>query len=224
MKGVLLSICPDAALVDVSHAIPPFDIRGGAFVLWAGTRSFPPGTVHLAVVDPGVGSERRALVVRADDRLWVAPDNGLLDRVLEQAPEHWAWELERPADASPTFEGRDVFAPAAARLAAGADPAGLGRPAVLPARLPDPGDVVLWVDSFGNLVTSVDPDRLRDSTLRVGGTEVRSHALTYSDAEAGEPFWYAGSLGLVEVGVPRARASDLLGVLPGDPVEVVGAA
>lgn len=219
MKGVVLAACPEARLVDVGHEVPAFDVVAGGFVLWAGTRHFPPGCVHLAVVDPGVGSARRALAVAAGSSWYVAPDNGLLWLLATRAGIDQAVALERPFGAAPTFEGRDVFAPAAARLACGADLASLGR-AVEPRSLVMPSDVtsrVIWVDRFGNLVTALEPPV---SALLVGGRLVSTVARTYAEAPAGEPFLYAGSMGFVEVGVGGGRADDLLGAGPGTPVRV----
>ncbi len=219
MKARLLEGCPGAALVDVSHAVPAFDVVAGAFVLWAGTRHFARGGVHLAVVDPGVGSARRPVAFGLDGSWYVGPDNGLFGLVLSEAATvpDVAVELRRPAGASPTFEGRDVFAPAAAALAAGRPPASLGPPlggALAP--LPVSSPTVLWVDRFGNLVTSLKPPV---AGLRVSGHEVRAAARTYSDAPPATPFLYVGSMGFVEVGVREARADERLGARPGTPVQ-----
>jgi S-adenosylmethionine hydrolase len=221
MKARLLAGCPEASLVDVSHSVGSFDIQAGAFVVWAGTRDFPPGSVHLAVVDPGVGGPRRPLAMQVRGSWYVGPDNGLFGMVLDHAEEAGATvvavELRRPQGASATFEGRDIFAPAAAALAAGASVASLavpleGGPARLPARPPS----VLWVDSFGNLVTSLRPP-LRG--VRVAGREIRAAARTYSEAAPSQPFFYVGSMGLIEVGVREASAAQLLGAGPGSLVE-----
>jgi len=220
MKARLLEACPAATLVDVSHAVPPFDLLSGAFVLWAGTRHFDAGAVHLAVVDPGVGSERRAVALALGGSWYVGPDNGLFGLVLSEGggPPERAFRLDRPAAASPTFEGRDVFAPAAGALAAGRPPESLGAPLTgaaltpLPARSP----VVLWVDRFGNLVTSLRPPV---SGLRVGGREVRAAARTFAEAPLDEPFVYVGSMGFVEVAIREARADERLGARSGTPVQ-----
>lgn len=219
MKGRLLDRCPGAVLVDVGHSVPPFDVVSGAFVLWAGTRHFPPGAVHLAVVDPGVGGDRRALALRVGGSWYVGPDNGLLALVLSEsgvAPEA-AIRLERPAGASATFEGRDTFAPAAAALAAGRGPETLGTPLEgdplpLPVRLP----AVLWVDAFGNLVTSLRPPLV---PLRINGQDVVATARTFGDAPPDTPFLYEGSMGFVEIGIRRARADERLGAAAGTPVD-----
>ena len=221
MKARLLAGCPEASLVDVSHSVGAFDIHAGAFVLWAGTRDFPPGSVHLAVVDPGVGGPRRPLALQVNGSWFVGPDNGVFGMVLDDALEAAATvvvlELRRPPGASATFEGRDVFAPAAAALAAGRPLASVGIEVQgEPARLPPRPPSVLWVDNFGNLVTSL---RAPVQGVRVAGREVRAAARTYAEAPVGQPFFYVGSMGLIEVGVREASAAALLGVGPGAPVE-----
>ncbi len=168
MKGVILSIAPHVRLVDLTHQIPPQDVRRAAFLLSNAVPFFPPDTVHLAVVDPGVGTARRPLAVRTPVGTFVGPDNGLFSYVLAEVP-HWgAVELRNPAYrlryVSSTFHGRDIFAPAAAHLAMGAPLEALGPPVTDPQRLPLPylelGDgwlegEVLHADRFGNLVTSI---------------------------------------------------------------------
>jgi S-adenosyl-L-methionine hydrolase (adenosine-forming) len=221
MKARLLAGCPAATLVDIGHAVPAYDLVSGAFVLWAGTRDFGPGAVHLAVVDPGVGSARRPVAFRLGGCWYVGPDNGLFGLVLARsagAPERTI-ALRRPRGASPTFEGRDVFAPAAAALAAGRPPESLGEPLAEPlAPLPIAGPAVLWVDRFGNLVTNLEPPV---AGLRVGGHDVTAAARTFSDAPRGVPFLYVGSMGFVEVGVREGRADERLGARAGTPVEPV---
>lgn len=219
MKARLLEGCPDATLVDVGHAVPPFDVISGAFVLWAGTRHFGPGAVHLAVVDPGVGSDRAAVALELAGSWYVGPDNGLFGLVLARAGAEpgTVVRLDRPASASATFEGRDVFAPAAAALAAGRPLAALGSPlpgALTPLPLPSPA--VLWVDRFGNLVTSLEPPV---TGLTINGREVRTVARTFSDAPPDTPFLYVGSMGFVEIGIREGRAADRLGARSGTPVQ-----
>jgi len=216
MKAVLLAACPDARLLDVSHAIPPFDVRAGGFVLWAGTRDFAIGSVHLGVVDPGVGSRRRALALELDGSYYVGPDNGLFDFLRRRARSARAVSLSRPTDAAPTFEGRDVFAPAAGRLAAGTALEELGAAAEL-GIVPQAQPAVVWVDRFGNLVTDLDapPER-----LLLNGVPVEVSARTYSEAPEGVPFWYVGSLGLIEIGLREGRADEALGATAGTPLQV----
>jgi S-adenosylmethionine hydrolase len=220
MKAVLLAGCPGAIVVDVGHTVPAFDVVSGAFVLWAGTRHFPPGAVHIAVVDPGVGTQRRAVAFALSGSWYVGPDNGIFGIVLaEKQPEAEpvAVALARPPGASATFEGRDVFAPAAAELAAGHPLESLGRPSRRPlTELPLNLPAVLWVDRFGNLITSLRPPV---SGLGVNGREVRKMVRTFSDAPPAIPFLYVGSMGFVEVGVFRGRADWILGAGVGTPVD-----
>jgi S-adenosyl-L-methionine hydrolase (adenosine-forming) len=221
MKAVLLAGCPDAQLVDVSHSVPPFGVLSGAFVLWAGTRGFGPGSVHLAVVDPGVGSTRRAVAFAVRGSFYVGPDNGLFGLVVSELAggmEPHTVELIRPPGASATFEGRDVFSPAAAALAAGHALELIGRPSRTSLHpLPLGGPAILWVDSFGNLVTSLKPPL---GALRIGNALIDRWARTYSDALPGLPFLYEGSMGFVEVGVREGSAAALLRVRAGTPVKI----
>ena len=218
MKAMVLRTCPEAVLIDVSHSVPPFEIGAGAFVLWAGTRHFGAGAVHLAVVDPGVGGARRALSVEVGGSWFVAPDNGLLETVLEEGSGvAAAYELARAPDAAPTFEGRDVFAPAAGALASGAAPSSLGTP-IDPAglvRLPGGGPRVIWIDHFGNLVLNLRPPA---RSLRVGTVDVTALARTFAAAPADVPFCYEGSMGRLEIGFAKGRAADLVRAAIGTPV------
>ncbi|HYM95823.1 MAG TPA: SAM-dependent chlorinase/fluorinase [Candidatus Sulfotelmatobacter sp.] len=218
MKGVVLAGCPGAVLVDVSHEVPRFDVSAGAFMVFAGTRHFAGGSVHLAVVDPGVGSSRRRLVVRAGGRYYVGPDNGLFAIVIEEVGLQSVIELARRPHGAPTFEGRDVFAPAAAALAAGVPLESLGPPTDAPVGLPDLGPRVLWTDGFGNLVTNL---KSPPHALRVHNHDITATATTYSDGRPNEPFVYVGSMGYLEIAVREARADKLLGARPGMKVELI---
>lgn len=218
MKAVVLAGCPRAILIDISHDVPAFDITAGAFVLFAGTRHFGPGSVHLAVVDPGVGTARRRLALRVDGRFYVGPDNGLFAIVVQELGFQGAVELEPPDGASLTFEGRDVFAPAAAALAAGAELDSLGVTAEAPRPLGDSSPRILWVDGFGNLVTNVKPPA---RPLRVHEHEVRALAATYAEAPPKVPFVYLGSMGYLEIGLNADRADRTLGAKAGMRVELL---
>jgi S-adenosyl-L-methionine hydrolase (adenosine-forming) len=221
MKARLIQGCPDATLIDVGHGVPAYDVLSGAFVLWAGTRHFGEAAVHLAVVDPGVGGDRLPVAFELGGSFYVGPDNGLFGLVLAEsvvAPGAVV-ELRRPADASPTFEGRDVFAPAAAALCAGRTLGSLGSKVTGPlAPLPVRSPAVVWVDRFGNLVTTLKPPV---AALRVNGHEVRGVARTFSEAPPDTPFLYVGSMGFVEVGVREARADERLGARAGSLVELL---
>ena len=221
MKGVILSALPEATLVDVTHSIPPGDVRSGAHVLARVWRRFPPGTVHLAVVDPGVGTTRAALAIAAHDRFFVGPDNGLFTPVLGDASA--IVELPTPPGASPTFHGRDLFAPAAAMLAGGRAIASLGSPLDgEPVRLayPEPhyegktvvGEVT-YIDRFGTLVTNLTPE-LVPSYARIEIEDVDAGPLrrTFGDVPTGGLVCYVGSGGEVEIAVRDGSAARRLGI------------
>ncbi len=221
MKGVIASIAPDAIVDDVSHDIPAGDVEAAAWALGAYWRRYPPGTVHLVVVDPGVGTSRRAVVAEADERILVGPDNGVLGWVLRDA---WRTgevrELATPSSShiAPTFHGRDIFAPAAARLAAGAPLVSMGPPALGLVRLPWPEPVrgigtvegeIVHVDRYGNLVTNLRAN-VAPKHVHIGDTEVPVHT-TYGDVASGEPVAYVGSRGLLEIAVRDGNAADRFG-------------
>ena len=218
MKAMVLQGCPHAVLVDVSHEVPQFDVSAGAFMLFAGTRHFSAGSVHLAVVDPGVGSSRRRLVVRAGGRFYIGPDNGLFAIVIEEVGILQTIELAPRPHGAPTFEGRDVFAPAAAALASGVPLESLGPPTDPPQLLGDTSPRVLWIDGFGNLVTNLKPPVRR---MRIHNHDIVASAKTYAEGRPNEPFVYVGSMGYLEVGVREARADKLLGARAGMKVESI---
>jgi len=208
--------------VDITHFVAAGDVLEAAYLLECAVPAFPEDSVHLVVVDPGVGTERRALAVRFARRTLVGPDNGVLTPFLDLADEIREITEERLflPEVSPTFHGRDVFAPVAVHLAGGVElasvgPALAGEPVKL-AGLHAEGDagLVLHVDRFGNLVTSFPSEALLDRPQAVlSGPEgsVKLRALTYGQAREGQPFLYAGSGGRVEVAVPHGNAADTLG-------------
>src|SRR5947209_5866309 len=218
MKAVVLAGCPHATLVDVSHEVPRFDVFAGAFMLFAGTRHFGAGSVHLAVVDPGVGSSRRRLAIRAGGRYYVGPDNGLFGIVIDEVGMQQAVELAPNPGAPPTCEGRDVFAPAAAALAAGVPLESLGHATAEPKMLDDSVPRVLWIDGFGNLVTNLKPPV---RPMRIHSHYITASATTYSEAKPNEPFVYLGSMGYLEIGLREQRADRMLGARAGMPVELL---
>jgi len=218
VKGVLLSLAPDATLVDVSHQVSPGDVRGGQYLLARAWQRFPPGTVHLAVVDPGVGTSRRALAAAAGGHWFVAPDNGLLSFL--DRPRFVSIPI--PSHAAPTFHGRDVFAPAAAALASGTPLERLGASITDPSisLLPSPhhdgtavmGEVV-YVDRFGTLISNIPgPDVEPGVRIRVAGTDVGALRRTFGDVERGTLVAFVGSGGTVEIAVRDGSAARLLGV------------
>jgi hypothetical protein len=238
MKGVILSICPSARLVDLTHDLEPQDILAGCLALEAALPFFPDGTVHLAVVDPGVGSARRAIALRAGARYLVGPDNGLLTFAVERpgwtAVSLTAPEYRRP-EVSQTFHGRDVFAPAAAYLAAGVPLERLGPTIDDPVRLAVPGcqlegdtlvGQVLAVDRFGNLTTSIPAARLVEirgrgaPTVQVGGRPVGGLVGSYAEGDEDRAAVIVGSTGRLEIFVRSGSARVLLGADRGAPVRV----
>jgi S-adenosyl-L-methionine hydrolase (adenosine-forming) len=224
MKGVMLSRTPDAHLVDVTHDIPPQDVESGRLALARVWRRFPQGTVHLAVVDPGVGSERRAIAVASDGRHLVGPDNGLLSPALLAGTARVV-TLPVPGGASATFHGRDVFAPAAADLARGAPLEALGpeivdpviRRTPEPRRMPDGGLLgeVIAIDRFGNAITNLVGRRA--ACVEVEDARLPVHR-TYAEVPSGSPLALVGSTGLVEIAVRDGSAAVLLGLRRGTAV------
>lgn len=222
VKGVILSREPGAILVDVTHNIGSGDIRAAAYILGRTWFRFPDGTVHLAVVDPGVGTSRSALALRARNHYFVGPDNGLFTPVLRDT-EVTAVALPTPASASPTFHGRDLFAPAAAALAGGADLSSLGQSfSGIPERLaytaPRQEDKtvvgeIVYIDRFGSLITNLTPELVPPSaTFEVEDLDLGPLKRTFNDATTGELLAYVGSGGAIEIAVRDGSAASLLGV------------
>jgi S-adenosylmethionine hydrolase len=236
MKGVLQRIAPNSTVIDLIHAVAPQDVVQAAFLLQQAWRYFPPGTVHLVVVDPGVGTQRRRLALRCEGQYFVGPDNGVLSAVLPDTSRgqrgvgqaYEASEVEIPSEVqafageggtseglSATFEGRDVFAPAAAFLANGGDISKIGRAVermqTLPAfRAPDLRGVVLHVDRYGNLITDIRGDDVpAGAGFEVAGRRL-SLVRTYGDSSG--LCAIVGSGGFVEVALPGGSAAAVLGV------------
>jgi S-adenosyl-L-methionine hydrolase (adenosine-forming) len=241
LKGVILRICPNAHLVDLSHLVPPQDIAAGALLLRQAAPYFPSDTIHLAVVDPGVGGSRLPVAVSTDSGTFVAPDNGLLTAVLPlnvagvravhlNRPQFWMPTLH------PTFHGRDIFAPVAAYLAAGATLLSVGEsiPPEDLVRLPWPTPVittskivgaVIYADHFGNLITNIDGSQLvslGNTHISLARADVGALVRTYGDHCPGEPAAYIGSSGLLEIAVVQCNAAQVLGAGRGTPVAVRG--
>ena len=226
IKGALLSEIPGATIVDISHDIPAHDVELGRLTVARYWRRFPHGTVHIAVVDPGVGSARAALAIASAGRYLIGPDNGLLSPALLMGDSR-AVELSVPPHTSPTFHGRDVFAPAAAQLAQGTDVDALGTLATDPIirRTPEPrrdGDgqligEVIAIDHFGNAITNLIG--MRGARLFVSGRDIALRR-TYAELDAGEPGAVVGSTGLIEIVVRDGRAVDLLSLARGAKVSL----
>jgi hypothetical protein len=240
VKGVILSIHPDVALVDLTHDLPRHAIASASYVLKMAATYFPAGSIHLAVVDPGVGSARRPLICSAGGRWYVGPDNGVFADVCRGDPSSECHEIAdprfclKPPRSSSTFQGRDVFAPAAAWLARGTPPGAFGP------RVTDPvgrdsswpaGDAtqhaaarqgeVIWIDRFGNLISGIAPDAgVAGMAVSVAGREV-PFVTHYAEGPPDAPAALVNSDGLVEVFVNRGDAAALLGASIGAPVALI---
>ena len=244
LKGAVLTVNPAATIVDITHHVPPQDVHAGAFLLGVAADAFPEGTVFVAVVDPGVGSERRPLLVETPRAAFVGPDNGLLSRVvwpddavgapaLSPVPAGVrAWRLTNPAywrqRVSNTFHGRDLFAPAAAHYAAGVPAATLGEPVTSLWRLPFPtptlqsgvvtGEVV-YVDGYGNLVTNIPAGMLPSgAVVEIAGRRIEGLSVHYDTARTLVAL--GGSHDTLEIAAPGGNAAEVLGVSRGAQVRV----
>ena len=234
MKGVILGICPQARLIDLDHGLPAQNIRAGALVLEQAMPHFPTGTIHLAVIDPGVGTTRRPFCVQTKGCLLVGPDNGLFSLALKADPQARVYEIANnhiiPPPQSSTFHGRDVFAPAAAHLARGVEPARLGPLVADPVRLDWPrpreeGGVlrgqVLWADHFGNLATNISRARLENYLKGDAGVRIACNSLqikglchSFADAQPGEPLALINSWGRLELALNQGDLCSRLGLTP----------
>jgi len=239
MKGVILSINPSAKLIDISHSIAPQNIRQAAMILAGATLWFPAGTIHVAVVDPGVGTERRIVYAEIGDQRYVCPDNGLLSKLAAKVPptriatvanaEHW-----RPT-VSATFHGRDIMAPVAAMLSLGLDPKLLGppQPELVPLDWPRPkiserqiiGEVI-WIDDFGNLITNITADMLApfagrsDITIEIRNQTIHGLSRAYADHRARSLLALIGSTGHLEIASAGSSAAKFLAATPDTPITV----
>jgi len=240
MKGVILSRCPDAQLVDITHNVARFNLYAGAYTIHQSAPYFPPGCLHLVVIDPGVGTERKPLLVEASKQLFIAPDNGVLSLILARDPIAKVREISNRnswlPSASATFHGRDIFAPVAAALASGEiNPEDVGPildEAVVLGEL-EPHEIershwqgiVLSVDHFGNVITNFKIDKFRAAlagkfSLEAGTGRVTEARKTFAEAEPHLCFAYAGSSGYFEIGINQGDAGAHLMLKPGDRAEL----
>ena len=243
MKGVILRIHPQLSIIDLSHDITAHRIDEAAHFMQSCYRCFPDGTVHLVVVDPGVGTCRRALVVQAGRQYFLAPDNGVLTSVLAEHPQAEIREIKdfqhRLQPQGSTFEGRDLFAPAAAWLAKGMVFESFGPPVDIPVRIPvhEPvwrgaqlvGEIVS-VDRFGNLISNITRRHMEEARVVIGGRSLQIHISTYrverlvgcySEGDTGRPFALINSNGLVEIFVKEGSAASTMGVGRGQRVDLL---
>jgi S-adenosyl-L-methionine hydrolase (adenosine-forming) len=233
MKGVILQRDPRIRIIDITHEVPVHDVESAAYVLFSCYGDFPVGTVHLAVVDPGVGSARRPLAIAVARHRFVGPDNGIFSYVLDAAPDGEMRRIDNPSlrrePFSTTFHGRDLFAPAAAFLAAGGAMERVGAEITDPVRLPPlenrsvAGAIqarILHVDRFGNCVTSLRREELRGRAwrIRVAGIEIEDVRDHYASGTEEVPFAIWGSSGYLEVSCAGTSAAARLGIRRGDRV------
>jgi S-adenosylmethionine hydrolase len=239
MKGVILSISPHCRLIDITHQVTPHDSREGAYILANAYSYFPKGTIHLAVVDPGVGGARKPLLIVTPNYSFVGPDNGLFTMVTRKESVEQIIALDKQKyhlpKVSTTFHGRDIFAPVAAHLSLGVKPSALGHKidSVSPLGFEEPfirhekllGEI-LHVDTFGNLVSNIDEGRLsqftrgRSFVIRAGRKTIRGLQKGYWEGKKGEPIALFGSGGFLEISVREGNAQKALKVRRGDPVEI----
>jgi S-adenosyl-L-methionine hydrolase (adenosine-forming) len=242
LKGVILKINPDVTIVDITHHVTPYDLLDGAFAIGAAYSFFPARTIHIVVVDPGVGTDRRPLLVTSENQYFVAPDNGVLSLIYERDPNvvvrHANVEHYYLQPVSKTFHGRDVFAPIAAWLAKSGQTASMGdviddykkfampRPKAIDGTLKG---VVLRVDAFGNLITNFRAEDLSEDARQAGKVQfqVGTHSVsrlveTFALGTAGEPIAYVGSSGYVEIGLNKGNAARTLALGRGAAVTLQG--
>jgi len=227
LHGVILRLNPLATIVDITHGIPPFDVHAAAYVLSTAYRFFPPDAIHVTVVDPGVGSERRPVAIRTECGTFVAPDNGALSYVLDHEPICAAVHLTNPRFWLPvlssTFHGRDIFAPVAAHLSLGVALEDMGPVLSDPHRLPLPevetsGNAIIGrvvhVDHYGNLVTDIPQQMLgeRQLEIEIAGHRVCTLTRSFVGVSEGELLAYWGSGGHLELGIRNGRAADELAI------------
>jgi len=218
VNAVLQQVAPAVPVIQLFADAPARQPKPAAYLLAAYAAWFPAGTVLLCVVDPGVGGERRALIVEAGGRTYVGPDNGLFELVLRRGAATRCWEIAwRPARLSASFHGRDLFAPVAARLARGEPPSAMARETA-PVRLADwPDDLaeIVYTDHYGNALTGLRGECLATTARLACGARQIAHAATFSAVPPGEAFWYVNANGLVEIAVNCGRADRDLGLAIG---------
>lgn len=239
MKGVILNINQQAQIVDITHAIPPQDISGAAFLIDSAYRYFPTGTIHVIVVDPGVGSKRRAIVCQTETAYFVCPDNGILTHILHNGERIHAVAVENSGyflpQVSNTFHGRDIFAPVAAHLSRSVPIGKLGSPVTHPVQLPIPRPQmtdktiighIIWIDSFGNLVTNISLEILESLTgrngvvIHAGSAEIDHLNQSYAESTVGEALAIVGSFNRLEISINRGNAAQALGLKRGDTITI----
>lgn len=239
MKGVILNINPQIHIVDITHSIPPQNIHDAAFVIDSAFRYFPSGSIHVVVVDPGVGSTRRAIACQTETGCFVCPDNGVLSYVLDEDAPLRTVSVDNTEyclpEISNTFHGRDIFAPIAAHLSRGVLLRDIGRAVNNLVRLKGSKvqitrteiiGRIIWIDSFGNLITNISSEILESTiarenfAIRAGNVEINRLNRSYAESQAGECLAIIGSFGRLEISVNQGNAAQLLELKRGDPIVV----
>ena len=237
MKGQILSINPNAAIVDISHTVTPFNINEAAYILWSVYKSFPEGTIFVTVVDPGVGSKRKIILAESLCHLFLAPDNGVLRYVLDSLNIEKVREVNNESlfskNVSPTFHGRDIFAPVAAHLALGLPSKKVGpilnikreRKSSIITLKKNPGvydGEVIFIDAFGNIITNILLKKLLSRMrVKIGDKIIQSHYETYALAPEGIPFFLIGSSQLLEISIKNASATNKLNAKIGQKLKII---
>ena len=226
VKGAILSVNPNIIIVDITHEIPAQNIEAGAFLLLSAYKIFPPRTIHVAVVDPGVGSSRRPIIVATNDQFFVGPDNGLFTYIYDREPSHrtfhvTASEYFRPNPSS-TFHGRDIFAPVAGALSTGIQPEHFGPEITDTVRLPSLETPlrIIHIDHFGNCVTNITREVFDGQSLSINGRTISAFRNFYGEADPEEVFMIWGSAGFLEISVNGGSAAQILGAKHGDAISL----
>lgn len=225
VKGAILSVNPNVVIADITHELPPHDIEAGAFTLLAVYKTFPAGAIHVAVVDPGVGSSRRPILVAANEQFFVGPDNGIFSYIYDREPSHRIFHVTaekyfRP-DPTSTFHGRDIFAPVAAALSTGVPPEEFGVEIDDEIRLPSLETPlrIIHIDRFGNCVTNIRRETFEGKSLSINGRTITTLRNFYGEAgSSDEVFAIWGSAGFLEISVNGASAAQILGAKRGDTI------
>ena len=222
MKAVLRREAPQAEIIDLFADAPAGDPRAAAYLLAAYAAWFPPGAIFLTIVDPGVGGPRAPLMIEADRRWYVGPENGLFELVLRRAQNARCYEVAwQPPKLSASFHGRDLFAPVAAMLARGERPPARAREPIRELAWPDDLAEIVYIDHYGNAMTGLRPGAVPPGAMLILGDNTRvAHAATFSAVPEGQAFWYENSNGLVEIAVNRGRAADRLCLAVGSALTV----
>jgi len=239
MKGVILNINPQVEIVDITHTIPPQDVHAAAFLIDSAYRYFPTGTIHVIVVDPGVGSDRRAIVCQTETAYFVCPDNGILTHILREEERIHTVAMENSAyflpQVSNTFHGRDIFAPVAAHLSRGITIDKMGSPVAQPVQLPIPKPQVtekaisggiIWIDSFGNLITNISHEIVKSLEGRngvvicAGSAKIDHVNRSYAESAVGEALAIVGSFNRLEISINQGNAAQTLGLRRGDTIRI----